>query len=69
METYTQTGTPVESFNKPESLGLSKREYFAAMAMIGLSNKEVGWKYQLEKIAQDSVFLADCLIQELNNKS
>jgi hypothetical protein len=48
---------------KPE-WGLTKREYFAAVAMQALvsrSNLSIG------HIAKQSIVLADALIQELNN--
>ena len=67
-----QTSIQVGELRHPfeyESIGLSKREYFASMAMIALSNnKEIKWKNELEKIAQNSVVLADCLIEKLNKK-
>jgi HEPN domain-containing protein len=45
--------------------GLTKREYFAAMAMQGrLANTELS--YDEKEIAEDSVKCADALIEELN---
>ena len=46
--------------------GLTKREYFAAMAMQGLCSSEV--KDKVEVFAQASVRLADALINALNEK-
>lgn len=45
--------------------GLTKREYFAAMAMQGLS---VDWTRENEKIAVHAVLIADALIAELNKE-
>ncbi|MFA6060804.1 MAG: hypothetical protein WC756_21585 [Taibaiella sp.] len=45
-----------------QSLGLTKREYFAAMAMGGMSDSQ----YTYERIAEMSVSQADALIKELN---
>ena len=44
--------------------GLTKREYFAAMAMQGLLTK-FGNDYELQ-IAKDAIYWADALIDELN---
>ena len=45
--------------------GLSKREYFAAMAMQGmLANRIIGYKF----LAEESVMMANALIEALNNK-
>lgn len=47
--------------------GLTKREYFAALAMQGqLSNPE-SWCVADEKIAEWSRMMADALIQELSH--
>lgn len=46
-------------------LGLTKREYFAAMAMQGLASK-TGWSAM--EVAIGSVDIADLLIKELNKK-
>jgi hypothetical protein len=57
--------------------GLSKREYFAAMAMQGLqskpimyvshdSNKEVSFELLRKEHARRAVEIADALIEELN---
>lgn len=43
---------------------LTKREYFAAMAMQGLLTK-FGNDYELQ-IAKDAIYWADALIEELN---
>ena len=47
--------------------GLTKREYFAVMAMQGwLANEYIGTKYDI--IAQHCVRMADALIEELNKE-
>lgn len=44
--------------------GLTKREYFAAMALQGMLAK-YGSDYQVQ-IAKDALYFADALIEELN---
>ena len=59
----TQPNDPIygnEAFN-----GLSKREYFAAMAMQGSASKAMNYE-ELRNMANDSVWAADCLIHALN---
>lgn len=46
------------------SCGLTKREYFAAMAMQGILSNP--FKMTSDKIVSDSVECADALIEELN---
>lgn len=48
--------------------GLTKREYFAAMAMQGiLSDRDnQGYTWNYEAMAADAVKMADQLIQQLN---
>lgn len=48
--------------------GLTKREYFAAMAMSGIVSNSAELIVQLsyESIAEDSIRIADALIKELN---
>lgn len=52
-----------ESWNQ---LGLTTREYFAAMAMQGLLATVQISQYMPERIASDSVMMADALIKALN---
>ena len=54
----------IEYNNNYTSTGLTKREYFAAMAMQGLLTK-FGNDYELQ-IAKDAIYWADALIEELN---
>lgn len=46
--------------------GLTKREYFAAMAMQGIITNKDGLDIKIERIAESSVDMADALIEELN---
>ena len=48
--------------------GLTKREYFAAMAMQGISANASLTSTSFEKIAEWSVKQADALIEELNKE-
>ena len=48
------------------SCGLSKREYFAAMAMQGMIAGSQGLQITVEQFATQSLKLADALIAELN---
>ena len=54
----------IEYNNNYISTGLTKREYFAAMAMQELLTK-FGNDYELQ-IAKDAIYWADALIEELN---
>lgn len=47
------------------SMGLTKREYFAAMAMQGLLAKHGDDDYQAEQIADYAVAHADALLKKL----
>lgn len=62
-----------------ETMGLSKREYFAAIAMQGLCASDViqtylkektrwGTSEGSEKLAVSAISLADALIEELNKE-
>lgn len=48
--------------------GLTKREYFAAMAMKGIITNKDGLDIKIERIAESAVDMADTLIEELNKK-
>lgn len=54
---------PIEYNNNYISTGLTKREYFAAMAMQGLLANDSGL---ITSKARDAVKAADALIEELN---
>ncbi len=57
--------TPKTVWNRPQ-YGLTKREYFASMAMQGYLSFAAG--YNSEGIAQRSVEVADELIKALNKR-
>ncbi|MFD2961605.1 MULTISPECIES: hypothetical protein [Olivibacter] len=62
---------PIETIHE-EFLGMSKREYFASMALQGLVSNDsckadiVISKEMADTYAQDAVTLADALIKALN---
>lgn len=61
----TEYGTVIPAIN----LGLTKLEYFAAMAMQGvISRIDIDIYANKEEIAFDSVKLAKALIEELNKE-
>lgn len=55
------------AYTKGEAIGLTKREYFAAMAMQGLLAKHGDDDYQAEQIAGYAVAHADALLKALEN--
>jgi hypothetical protein len=57
---------PLEYNNDYTSMGLTKREYFAAMAMKGIITNKDGLDIKIERIAESAVDMADTLIEELN---
>lgn len=68
---YLQDGLTHNSHVDP---GLTKREYFSAMAMMGILSNEKGAQLEHgttkvpQHIAEHSVYLADLLITELNEE-
>lgn len=54
-----------DNSSHPEANGMTKREYFAAMAMQGLSASEFGVKNNAIVIAKESVNMADELLKAL----
>jgi hypothetical protein len=65
----TKPNSLIHSFDGTEAKnygGLTKREYFAAMAMQGLLSSESGWKEPFDRIAAMAVSQGDLLIIELN---
>lgn len=54
------------SLHTPWLKGLTKREYFAAMAMQGVIANKDGLDIKIERIVQSAVETADALIEELN---
>lgn len=65
----TDPNEPINTTNYRESytsIGLTKREYFAAMAMQGLLTKPL---YYINRgIGEEAVQIADNLIEALNNE-
>lgn len=57
-----------ESFAEFHSLGLTKREYFAALAMHGLCANPAYLDYGFERIAKESAIAADELLKQLETK-
>lgn len=65
--TIDTNGNVYKSSNYISNEGLTKREYFAAMAMQGLlSNEKVYRDSNLPSVSELSVRQADALINELN---
>jgi nitrogenase subunit NifH len=56
----------VEYNNNYISTGLTKREYFAAMAMQGIIANKDGLDIKIERIVESALDTADALIEELN---
>jgi hypothetical protein len=50
------------------SEGLTKREYFASMALQGIIANKDGLDIKIERIVESAVDTADALIEELNKK-
>lgn len=48
--------------------GLTKREYFAGLAMQGLLGEDVNHGYNVRTVAKWAVEQADALLYELNNR-
>jgi hypothetical protein len=61
---------PTKDLQGFPQFGLSKREYFAAMAMQGLCAFSIGGHHKtLEILSRDAVDYADALIKALNEGS
>ncbi len=56
----------IEYNNNYISTGLTKREYFAVMAMQGIIANKDGLDIKIERIVESAVDTADALIEELN---
>ena len=64
MENGKNSAHPINDLTTVSQMGLTKREYFAAMAMQGiLSNPNRG--YQVEKVVAASLEYADGLLNEI----
>jgi hypothetical protein len=56
------------SMQGDDGIGLTKREYFAGLAMQGLmtsQNQEGEWRHDIKTCAEISVKMADALLKEL----
>lgn len=57
-------------FNSENGSGLTKREYFAALAMQSMCSFDLGQNNEVAKeYARRSVIMADALIKELSNEA
>lgn len=59
---------PVRKMDTINYTGLTKREYFASMALQGIIANKDGLDIKIERIAESAVDMADALIEELNKK-
>ena len=59
---------PVKKVDTINYTGLTKREYFASMAMKGIITNKDGLDIKIERIVESAVDTADALIEELNKK-
>ena len=57
---------PVRKVDTINYTGLTKREYFASMAMKGIITNKDGLDIKIERIVESAVDTADALIEELN---
>lgn len=67
----TYPESPVTGFNfrnEGHYKGLTKREYFAAMALQGLLSNPANADYDENDIIQQALYLTDKLIDGLNDK-
>jgi len=55
-----------KSYGLPTGLGLTKREYFAGLAMQALVSTEITGK--ASAFAEDSILMADALLAELDKR-
>jgi hypothetical protein len=63
----TKANEPAYPNKQVSSLkGLTKREYFAAMALQGIIANKDGLDIKIERIVESAVDTADALIEELN---
>ena len=72
MEIGNELAFPfIEEANSPDSVnfGLTKREYFAGLAMQGLLASEIDEASSAEGIAMLAVDRADALLKRLNHRS
>jgi hypothetical protein len=68
-EVKTKPNEPIHTIeynNNYISNGLTKREYFAAIAMQGIIANKDGLDIKIERIVESAVDTADALIEELS---
>jgi len=68
-EVKTKPNEPIHTIeynNNYISNGLTKREYFAAMALQGIIANKDGLDIKIERIVESAVDTADALIEELS---
>lgn len=59
----------VMSFSEPKNAGLTKREYFAGLAMQGILASDTGFSVHQNDAVQIAVAHADALLEELERTS
>jgi len=71
MENSNKLAFPIleTDITSPIDLGLTKREYFAGLAMQGLCSNSEWAEITKETIAKEAVKLSDRLLKELEAKS
>jgi hypothetical protein len=69
MENGKQMAFPTQLVNGELHTGLTKREYFAAMAMQGVVNRLAQSDIERKRLAEWSVKMADEILKELETKS
>ena len=52
----------------PEAMGLTKREYFAALAMQGICMNIQNWSRNRDEAAEAAVKMADALLKEIEKQ-
>jgi hypothetical protein len=67
MENGKQSAFPLDGNHTghPDTIGLTKREYFAGLAMQGLSANEAFQRLDSKQIAEYSIRRADELLKQL----
>jgi len=68
MSQKTQPNDSIHNSEQGPQDGLTKREYFAAMAMQGLLSTEQGYHLHEHKLSEYALSYADSLINELNKQ-
>ena len=68
MENGKQGAFPKRADGAPQT-GLTKREYFAGLAMQGICANVQNWSRNTDEIITASIKMADALLKELENNS